>query len=225
MAQADTPRTTGTERRAPDALTVPSITPIFPLLLLQTMRDMDRPEEVLEDEDLAISLPRRLGLSDVVGVQIRRLQEEVRQKRLQSTAQVEDLVRLVIRRPDAEEIFEEVGRRMARHSWEQRRPSARGMITVMPRPLALISAHRAARRMFRKLVGAGKLSVSRSPSELRIEGCLTARADPGGGACAFYAGAFSELLQIYTGRQYRIKHPDCEANGAQLCRWTVEVAS
>ena len=93
-----------------------TITPLFPLILLETLRDRDRPEEVLEDEDLTVSLPRRLGLSDVVGVQIRRFQEEVRNKRLQSTPQVIDLMRLVVRRPDAEEIFTEAGRRIARHN-------------------------------------------------------------------------------------------------------------
>ena len=75
-------------RGAKHASTVPTITPLFPLLLLETMRDMDRPEELLEDEDLTTSLPRRLGLSDVVMVQIRRLQGEGKQNRLQTAASV-----------------------------------------------------------------------------------------------------------------------------------------
>ena len=110
-----------------------AVSPVFPLLLLETMRDVDRPEEVLEDEDVSASLPRRLGLSEVVSVQIRRFQEEVRQNRGQSAAQIEDLVRLVVRRPDAERIFEEAGRRMARHSWDQRSSALRGSVRIMPR--------------------------------------------------------------------------------------------
>jgi hypothetical protein len=98
----------------------PSVTPLFPLLLLETLRDMDRPDEVLEGEDLSASMPRRLGLSDVVYVQIHRFREEVRRKRLQTAATVEDLIRLVIKRHDADEIFEEAGRRVARRIWEER---------------------------------------------------------------------------------------------------------
>jgi predicted hydrocarbon binding protein len=225
MAPAEQHRSSPPVRRANSGAAAPSITPVFPLLLLQTMRDMDRPAEVLEDEDVTTSLPRRLGLSDVVGIQIRRLQEEVRHKRLQSSSQVEDLIRLVIRRPDAEEIFEEAGRRVARHSWEQRSRAARGAIRLLPRPLALISASRAARRTFRRLTGAARLTVNRWPTELRIEGSLSARADPGGAACAFYGGAFAELLQFYTGRTYRVRHPECETRGGAGCRWTVEVAA
>lgn len=201
------------------------MTPVFPLLLLETMRDMDRPEEVLEDEDLAISMPRRLGLSDVVGVQIRRFTEEVRQKRQQGVAQVEDLVKLVIRRPDAEEIFHEAGRRMARRVWSERSAAMRRTITFMPRPLAAIAAYRASRRMFRTLAGGGRLSVGRWPPELRIRGSLTARSDPGGAACAFYAGALLELLETYTGRTYRVVHRACEARGGEECVWTVEVSA
>lgn len=203
----------------------PSIAPVFPLLLLETMRDMDRPEEVLEDEDLSISLPRRLGLSDVVGVQIRRFQEEMRQRRLQSAGQITDLLRLVVRRPDAEPIFHEAGRRVARHYWQQRSKAMRGVLRVMPNPIPRIAAHRAARRMFRQLVGDSRLTISRWPVELQIERSLTAEADPRGAACAFYAGAFAELMEIYTNRTYRVKHPECETKGASRCKWVVEVAS
>ena len=225
MASAERSRSDSQGRSASAAAATASITPVFPLLLLETMRDMDRPEEVLEDEDLSISLPRRLGLSDVVGVQIRRFQEEMRQRRLQSAGQIVDLLRLVVRRPDAEPIFHEAGRRVARHYWQQRSKTMRGVLRVMPNPIPRIAAHRAARRMFRQLVGDSRLTISRWPVELQIERCLTAEADPRGAACAFYAGAFAELMEIYTNRSYRVKHPECETQGAARCKWVVEVAS
>lgn len=201
----------------------PSIAPLFPLLLLETMRDMDRPQEVLEDEDLTISMPRRFGLSDVVGVQIRRFQQEVRQRRLQDVRQVEDLIRLVIRRPDAEEIFIEAGRRIARHFWEQRSTPMRNTIRFLPRPLAALAANRGGRRLFRRLVGGSRFKLQRWPIELRIERPLTARADPGGAACAFYSGALSETIELYVGRRYRVRHVQCETRGDGCCRWAVEV--
>ncbi|MBA4157769.1 MAG: hypothetical protein H0X65_09880 [Gemmatimonadetes bacterium] len=200
------------------------ITPVFPLLLLETMRDMDRPEEVLEDEDLTVSLPRRFGLSDVVGRQIHRFQEEVRRRRPQGIAEMEDLIRLVIRRPDAEAIFREAGRRIARHSWQERAAALRRTLRFVPRPIGLFTATRAASRLFRQLVGESRVHIQRRPVEMHIAGSLTARADPSGAACSFYSGALEELLNRYTGRTYQVLHSQCLARGADLCEWTVRVS-
>lgn len=204
----------------------PSITPVFPLLLLETLRDTDRPEELLEDEDVSVSMPRRLGLSEVVRLQIEKFLGEVRQKRPQASSQVEDLIRLVIRRHDADEIFLQAGRRVADRFWSERPGWVRRLVRILPRPLALIFAHRAAKRMFARLVGPTSFSISRKPVELTIASSLTARADPGGAACAFYTGAFAQVLELYTGRRYRVLHPTCKAvrDGAE-CRWTVEISA
>lgn len=208
------------ERSGPEAGTV---TPVFPLILLETMRDMDRPEETLEDEDVTVSMPRRLGLSDVVLAQVQRLQGEVKRRRPQPVAEVEDLVRLVIRRPDADEICSEAGRRVAQHFWAQRSAASRALIRLLPGPLARAAAHRAAKAVFRQLVGSSPSRVQRWPVELRISRALTAHADPGGAACAFYAGALEELLHQYTGRTYRADHSHCTARGNDACEWTVRL--
>jgi bacteriochlorophyll 4-vinyl reductase len=196
------------------------ITPLLPLILFETMRDMDRPEEVLEGEDLSASLPRRFGLNDVVHTQIHRFREEVRRKRLQGEAEIENLIRLVIRRPDAEEIFEEAGRRIARLEWEERSGTFRRLVPHLPPSIAIRSARRAALRLFRQISGNGRLQVPRRPLGVRIAGSLTARADPGGAACALYAGVLTELMERYTGRDYRPEHSVCEARGAEVCEWT-----
>lgn len=201
----------------------PGITPLLPLLLFETMRDMDRPEEVLEGEDLSASLPRRFGLNDVVFTQIHRFREEVRRRRPQGEAEIENLIRLVIRRPDAEEIFEEAGRRMARHAWQERSAALRRTVRFLPPSLALRAASRAVRRLFRQIVGNGRLQVSGRQAVVRIGGCLTARADPGGAACALYSGALAEMMERYTGRGFRPEHRVCETRGAKACEWTVLV--
>jgi hypothetical protein len=221
MSRTDRPSRTGPAGRG--RASAPRISPVFPLLLLETMRDQDRPDEVLEDEDISTSLPRRLGLSDVVGVQIRRFQEEVRQKRAQTAEQVGDLIRLGVRRPDAEAIFLEAGRRVADHFWMQRSPLMRRTVRLLPRQLALLAANRAGRRMFRQLTG-GKLVLNRWPVELWIHQSISAHADPSGAACSFYGSAFGELLGRYTGRLYRVLHPRCETRHGELCEWTVELA-
>jgi hypothetical protein len=207
----------------------PSVSPVLPLLLLETMRDRDRPEEVLEDEDITTSLPRRLGLSEVVRVQIARFDGEVKNRRPQIPSQVEDLLRLVIRRPDCEEIFAEAGRRVAARFWAERAAGVRNSIhflpRALPRALAVIAAQRAGKRMFSELVGPSPFKISRKPLGLKIDSTLTARADPGGAACAFYAGALGELLELYTGRKYRVSHSQCSRNGSSPCEWQVEIAA
>lgn len=201
----------------------PNVNPVFPLLLLETMRDMDRPDEVLEGENLAVSMPRRLGLSDVVHLRIHKLRDETKRGRLQSPEVVEDLVRLVIRRPDAEEIFEEAGRRMARHAWAARAGAVRVGLRLLPAGMRLAAAGRAARRVLRQAVGGGRLEVKERPLHVRMDGCLTAAADPGGAACAFYTGTLAEVLTEYTGRPHAAQHPRCEARGGEACEWTATV--
>jgi predicted hydrocarbon binding protein len=201
----------------------PSITPVFPLLLLETMRDMDRPEEVLEGENLAVSLPRRLGLSDVVFTQIHKLREETKKKRLQRPDVVEDLLRLVIRRPDAEEIFEEAGRRVARHAWAQKSGPARVGLKLLPAGMRARRAARGAERLLRQVLGGGSLQLRPRPLLVRLTGSLTARADPGGAACAFYSGVIAEVLTQYTGRPHAAEHPHCEARRGDACEWTATV--
>jgi predicted hydrocarbon binding protein len=202
---------------------IANVTPVFPLILLETMRDMDRPEEYLEGEDVALSMPRRLGLSDVVFTQIHRFREEVKRKRMQSPDTVADLIRLVIRRPDADEIFEEAGRRVARHAWQQRPAALRGGVRLLPQGAKQASARRAARRLIRQLAGAGEFSVSVKPVALSITGSLTAFADPGGAACAFYSGVLSELVSEYTGRRNSVTHARCEARNGRSCEWTTTI--
>jgi predicted hydrocarbon binding protein len=201
----------------------PSINPEFPLLLLETMRDMDRPEEVLEGENLAVSLPRRLGLSDVVFLQIHKFREETKRKRPQSPAVVEDLVRLVIRRPDAEEIFEEAGRRLARRAWGEKSAPGRFWLRLLPAGVRLRAAGGEARRLLRQVTGDAVLHVRPRPLLVRITGCLTARADPGGAACAFYTGVIAEVLTEHTGRPHAVQHPQCQARRGESCEWTATV--
>jgi hypothetical protein len=187
------------------------------------MRERDQPDEILEEEDITLSLPRRLGLSEVVRLQIQRFETEVKHRRNQLPSQVEDLVRLVNKRPDAQEIFTEAGRRVARRFWSERSPGLRRLVNRSPRPLALLAAQRAGRRMMAALVGPARFKLTARPLTLRIEGTLTARADPTGAACAIYTGAFLELLEAYTRNPYRVLHASCEGRHPDTpCVWVVE---
>ena len=85
------------------------ISAVVALTLLEVIRQQDLPTEVLESEDPSHTMPRRLGLSDVIDMQIRRYREEVRHRARITDDEFRDLVRLVIRRPDSEEVFFHTG--------------------------------------------------------------------------------------------------------------------
>ena len=56
------------------------ISALVALTLLEVIRQQDLPTEVLESEDTSHTMPRRLGLSDVIDKQIRRYRDEVRKR-------------------------------------------------------------------------------------------------------------------------------------------------
>ena len=79
-----------------------SVIAALAVALLEATRSHDRPDEVLEDEDITISMPRRLGLSGVVETQIQRYETAVREGRRLPLDEFVNLLKLVLRRPDAE---------------------------------------------------------------------------------------------------------------------------
>ena len=89
------------------------VSALVALTILEVLRASDRPFEVFEEEDTSITMPRRLGLSDVVERRIRTYQEETKKGNKISDGEFGDLVRLVVKRPDARAIFLECGARLA----------------------------------------------------------------------------------------------------------------
>jgi len=53
---------------------------VVALRLLEVMRDMDLPIELLGDENPKLTIPRRFGLSDVVERQIRKYREDTQNR-------------------------------------------------------------------------------------------------------------------------------------------------
>lgn len=196
-----------------------TVAPTLPLALLEAVRSHDRPREVLEDEDLAASLPRRLGLTDVIESQIRQYEEAVRRNRSVPQEQFGDLVRLVLRRPDAETVFRDAGHRVAHRYFQSMPGPALLALRLLPARVGFLAVNRGARRMLRRAVGAGALEISGRPPVTRITGTPTARFDGSGKACVFYTGALEELIYLYTGQRPLIVHSNCESRGDATCEW------
>lgn len=193
----------------------------LPLAVLESVRSHDRPSEVLEEEDLAASLPRRLGLTGVVESQIHRYRLARRRRERIPADDVADLLRLVLRRPDAEAILQEAGRELARHHGRRLLYRAAGLARVLPTVLSTRIATRSVRRMLRQL-GGSELRIMTDPFRVEISGTVTARADETGTACVLYSAAIEEAAQHAFGRRPEVQHLACEARGDEVCLWEVQ---
>lgn len=195
-----------------------AVSPVLPLYLLQSVREHDRPLEVLEAEDLVASLPRRLGLKGVIDSQIRNYEQAVRRKRPVAAADVASLIRLVLRRPDAEQILREAGERFAEH-WTARRRRRARLTRSLPRRARVTVAGRAARTLLRQIVGDGSVEVSNRPLSIRIRRGVAMHVDPSGRGCALYDAALGAVVRAYTGHAGRLVHERCSTQEAPYCEW------
>lgn len=193
----------------------------LPLALLEAVRAHDRPDEVLEDEDLTVSLPRRFGLTGVVDTQIRQFEAAQRAGKNVRLDDVVNLMRLVLRRPDASLIMEDTGRRFANWHFERRSVATRKMYAKLPTRLASIAATRAIRKSLKLVKAGGVITVTRQPFHVRIEQCLCPRIDPNGSVCPLLTGLLQEQLRQYTRQPGTVSHAVCTSNNNGRCEWTV----
>lgn len=186
---------------------------VVALRLLEVMRDLDLPLEILEAEDPSQTMPRRLGLSDVVDRQIRTYRDDVRRRLRLTDVEIRDLFRLVIRRPDAEEIFLRAGRTLAG------REERRGWKKMLPRRLSMALARNRVRRRLNGLFGRRVGGFGRGAFSVEGRSLLFIEADPGGDACFLVSGLCEAVLEQATGHPARISHVMCQSRGDALCRW------
>ena len=191
------------------------ISAVVALTLLEVIREQDLPTETLESEDTSHTMPRRLGLSDVIDRQIRRYREEVKKRQRITDEEFRDLVRLVIRRHDSEEVFFHAGSFLAGEDYST------GWRRGLPRSLGYSLARRRVRRRLLKLFGRRVGGFAAGPFTLEARTHLLIEGDPGGDACQFITGFSQSVLQRYCGRRAQVVHSLCEARKDALCRWTV----
>jgi hypothetical protein len=191
---------------------------VVALRLLEVMRDLDHPQEVLEDEDPTRTMPRRLGLSDVVERQIRTYREDVKRRVRLADDEVLGLFRLVIRRPDGEEVFHKAGRLLAMGR------RARGWRRVLPRSARFALARAQAGRSLRSLFGRPIGGFGRGAFVIEGRALFFIECDPGGDACHLLSGFCQETLEHAVGGATSVRHTLCQSRGDALCRWEAEVA-
>ena len=183
------------------------------LRLLEVMRDMDLPPEVLEEEDTTRTIPRRFGLSDVVERQIRQYREDVKKKVRITDDEVRGLFRFVIRRPDGAQVFQQVGRLLA---GGERPPR---WVRMLPEGGRYRMARSRTRRTLKKLFGRPVGGFGRPPFVIEGRTLLFIEADPGGDACHLLSGFAEEILGTTFGAVAEVNHTLCQGRGDDLCRW------
>ena len=194
---------------------------LLPLSLLEAVRDVDTPEELLEAEFVDELRNKRFGLSDTVYTQIKRYTEAVR--RNQRTAQDEAiaLARLIGRRPDAEAVLRAAGRFLAREAYMTVSPVTRGLLRVLPSIIARPTALRQVRRIARRYLNGNVRRVGTSVL-LEIPRSIMVGVASGGAGCAFYEATLREMLRLLVGTTGAVEHTRCEERGEGSCEWRAD---
>ena len=194
---------------------------LLPLSFLEAVRNIDSPQGDFEAELTHELRNKRFGLSDTVYAQIRRYTDLVKRKERPSMDEAVALARLLGRRPDAEAVFREAGRHMARESYLTISPFRRRMMELLPsliaRPIALRQFQRIAERYLN-----GQLTRMGSFVLLSVRESVTLDSAPRAVGCAYYESAFRELLRLLINGAGAIEHVHCGARGEGSCEWRAE---
>ncbi|HZH41817.1 MAG TPA: hypothetical protein VFD85_12445 [Gemmatimonadales bacterium] len=187
---------------------------IVPLAVLEAIRNLDTPVEDGLAEFADELLSKRLGMSATIAMQVNEYEGLVRRDATVDPTNVEALLRLVGRRPDADLVFADAGRRAARRAAARTAGAARWIAHAGPRGLGYAVARRAAR-----VVLSGDLHRDHELPVARMTEPLAIRATPDGAACGLYGAAFTELLRLFANFEGSMVHVSCRGAGGAACEW------
>lgn len=187
---------------------------IVPLAVLEAVKNLDMPVEDGLSEFADELLSKRLGLSATVAMQLREYEGMVRRDAAADRSHVEALLRLVGRRPDADLVFADAGRRAARRAVRRLFVITRLTARAAPGAFGYMAARRAARAVF-----AGELRRDSHVPVVQVGDELALHATPDGSACALYGAGFTELLRLLVGFEGAMLHVSCRATGGAACEW------
>ena len=193
----------------------------LPLALLEAVKLIDTPATDFEVELFDELRTKRLGMSDTVAQQIRRYAQAVKAGQSIGYDETLALARLLGRRPDAEVVFREAGRRWARAIADDASGMRRTLVRVLPsllaRPIALgLLRHLMRRHLDGMLVRQGSTIV------LDVVAPVSADAAPRGVGCLLYEATFRELLHLLVRTEGAMEHVMCRARGDLRCQWRTD---
>jgi predicted hydrocarbon binding protein len=198
-----------------------TVDPLLPLSLLEAVRTVDLPDGELETEFVSELRNKRFGLSDTVLAQVKRYSEAVRRNQRPTLDEAVALAKLIGRRPDAEAVFREAGRIIARASYKTISPVTRRLMRSLPSILSRPIALRHVRRVAGRYV-AGKIRRVGSTILLEVGVSVTRDTAPRLAGCAYYESALRELMQLLVGGVGAVEHVRCASRNEGSCEWRAE---
>ena len=198
-----------------------TVSALLPLSLLEAIRAHDRPGEILEDEDLTVSLPRRLGLTGVVETQMKRYEAARKSGRGVPVEEFLSLVRLVLKRPDATPILADTGRRMADAHAQRIAGGWVKLLRALPGGFLAGAYRRSAKRLLHQMAGNASVTIHGRPPIVQISENPIAGLEPVGTVCAMYTAALEALGETYAGTSVHALHARCVGTRAPACEWKV----
>lgn len=201
-----------------------SVPAILPLAVLEAVQNIDTPPDdglgALEDELAA----KRLGLSPTLAAQVQRYRGQADDGEEIDREETLAVFRLVGRRPDAELVFADAGRRAARYAAKERGNGARALAAVSPGKLGGSVRMRTATSLARRWLQVELRVAEGTPrAEAGGESPALAAGESGAG-CAFYTAALAELLRLVAGYEGVMIHEACRTRGNARCIWRAERA-
>lgn len=194
---------------------------LVPLSLLEAVRTVDLPDGELETEFVEELRTKRFGLSDTVHAQIRRYHEAVKRGQRPPVEEAAGIARLIGRRPDAEAVFREAGRTLARQTYERVSGSSQRMLRLLPTLVARPLALRQVRRIVRRYLG-GEVRRVGGSVHLEIRHSVTLDAAPKQAGCTFYESFLRDLMQRLVDGVGAVEQVRCASRGDSLCEWRAQ---
>jgi len=198
-----------------------TVDPLLPLSLLEAVRTVDLPSGEFETEFVHELRNKRLGLSDTIFAQMKRYTEQVRRKIPATAAEAVALATLIGRRPDAEAVFREGGRSLARHAYKGISPITRKLMRTLPAILSRPIALRHARRITGRYAG-GTIRRVGSSILLEVPNSVTRDTAPKLAGCTYYESALRELMQLLVGGVGAVEHVRCASRSEGTCEWRAD---
>ena len=198
--------------------------PGIALALLTSLRDQDTPDEAIEDEAFSDSLPRRLGLNDVINVQMRRYADLKDAGRSLALSEFLDLVRLISRRPDAVDIFRAAGVALAAERFAESGALSRAFRRMYPEGVRRRKLVRSMSRAAKALTPGAEIEADRDPIGMVIDDCALAPAGVEGNACEILTAVLDVCVTEIWDPDLSVRHTSCIGRGDERCVWTVVAA-
>lgn len=195
--------------------------PGIALALLTSLRDQDTPDEAIEDEAFAHSLPRRLGLNDVINVQMHRYADLKEAGRSLALSEFLDLVRLISRRPDAVEIFRRAGGALAAERFADTGALRRAVRRLSTEKARLRKLRRSMTRAARALTPGAEIETDNDPPGMMIDHCALAPVGIEGNACEILTAVLDVCVGELWDPTRSACHVECLGRGDDRCAWRV----